>query len=84
VRLYKVTEGKGESKPLGDVSKGADVVSFCRRVYPSLLGGLTLHCRDRGIAEEIAQETLVRVWERWSIVRTAAAPEAWAWRSPST
>jgi len=67
-------------KPSDGVTKGADVVSFCRRVYPSLLGGLTLHCRDRGIAEEVAQETLVRVWERWSTVRTAASPEAWAWR----
>jgi RNA polymerase sigma factor (sigma-70 family) len=56
------------------------VVAFCRRVHPLLVGGLTLHCRDRGVAEEMAQETLVRVWERWPTVRLVASPEAWAWR----
>jgi RNA polymerase sigma-70 factor (ECF subfamily) len=58
----------------------AELVGFCRRVYPLLVGGLTLHCRDRGVAEEVAQETLVRVWERWSTVQQAVSPEGWAWR----
>lgn len=58
----------------------ADVVAFCRRIYPVLVGGLTLHCRDRGVAEELAQEALVRVWERWSTVRQASSREAWTWR----
>jgi RNA polymerase sigma-70 factor (sigma-E family) len=80
VRLNHVTDGKGEELPSDGVTSGADVVAFCRRVYPSLLGGLTLHCRDRGVAEDVAQETMVRVWERWPAVRQAASPEAWAWR----
>jgi RNA polymerase sigma factor (sigma-70 family) len=57
-----------------------DAAAFCRRLHPVLLGGLTLHCRDRAVAEEVTQETLVRVWERWSTVRTSRSPEAWAWR----
>lgn len=58
-----------------------DVAAFCRRLHPVLLGGLTLQCRDRGIAEEITQETLVRVWERWSSLDPErGSPEAWAWR----
>ncbi|HEV7758567.1 MAG TPA: sigma-70 family RNA polymerase sigma factor [Acidimicrobiales bacterium] len=57
-----------------------DVAVFCRRLHPVLLGGLTLHCRDRGVAEEVTQETLVRVWERWPTVGAGRSPEAWAWR----
>jgi RNA polymerase sigma-70 factor (ECF subfamily) len=56
------------------------LVAFCRRIYPPLVGGLTLHCRDRGVAEDVAQETLVRVWERWSTGHITGRPEAWAWR----
>jgi RNA polymerase sigma factor (sigma-70 family) len=62
------------------VAGDAELVGFCRRVYPLLVGGMTMQCRDRGLAEEVAQETLVRVWERWPAVRAAASPEAWAWR----
>ena len=57
-----------------------DVAAFCRRLHPVLLGGLTLHCRDRSVAEEVTQATLVRVWERWPTVSTSRSPEAWAWR----
>ena len=31
-------------------------------------------------AEELAQETLIRVWDRWSSVRATSSPEAWAHR----
>ena len=56
------------------------MVAFCTALRPVLVGGLTLHCRDRGVAEEVAQETLVRVWERWATVRSLPSREAWAWR----
>jgi RNA polymerase sigma-70 factor, ECF subfamily len=57
-----------------------ELAAFCRRVFPVLVGGLTLHCGDSGVAEEMAQEALVRVWERWSTVGQAASAEAWTWR----
>ena len=58
-----------------------DVAAFCRRLHPVLLGGLTLHCHDRSVAEEVTQETLVRVWERWSSLDPArGSRDAWAWR----
>jgi DNA-directed RNA polymerase specialized sigma24 family protein len=58
-----------------------DVAAFCRRLHPVLLGGLTLHCRDRSVAEEVTQETLVRVWERWpSLDPARGSRDAWAWR----
>lgn len=71
-----MTRGRGNLPRRGD----GEIIAFCRRVHPLLVGGLTLHCRDRGVAEDVAQEALVRVWERWSTVRQSAAPEAWTWR----
>ena len=56
------------------------VVEFCRRMHPLLVGSLTLHCGDRELAAELAQETLARVWERWRTVSTMASPEAWTYR----
>lgn len=49
-------------------------------MHPRLVGALALHCGDRDLAHELAQETLARVWERWSSVRAMDAPEAWAFR----
>jgi RNA polymerase sigma-70 factor (sigma-E family) len=53
---------------------------FIAELHPRLVGGLTLQCGDRALAEELAQETLVRVWDRWAVVASADSPEAWAWR----
>lgn len=54
--------------------------AFCRELHPRLVGALALHCGDRDVAAELAQETLARVWERWSTVERHEAPEAWAFR----
>jgi RNA polymerase sigma-70 factor (sigma-E family) len=64
---------------VGD-EREADVTAFCRRVHPRLVGALGLHCGDVRVAEELAQETLARVWERWPTVRAADSPEAWTFR----
>lgn len=58
----------------------AEVGAFCRAMHPRLVGALALHCGDRDVAEELAQETLARVWERWASVREMESPEAWAFR----
>ena len=57
-----------------------DASVFCRELHPRLVGALALHCGDRDVAEELAQETLARVWERWSTVQHKDSPEAWAYR----
>ena len=54
--------------------------AFCRELHPRLVGALALHTGDRDVAAELAQETLARVWERWSTVERHEAPEAWAFR----
>jgi RNA polymerase sigma factor (sigma-70 family) len=54
------------------------VVEFCRALHPQLVGTLTVFCGDRPVAEELAQETLVRVWNRWASVSTMENPAGWA------
>lgn len=59
---------------------GDDFTAFCGEVRPALVGALALHCGDRAVAEEIAQEALVRVWERWDNVRSMDTRSAWTYR----
>jgi RNA polymerase sigma-70 factor (sigma-E family) len=54
--------------------------AFCARVRPWLIGSLSLYCGDADVAEELAQETLARVWDRWPKVAAMQAPESWAYR----
>lgn len=58
----------------------ADLVAFCEREHPRLVGALTLYCGDPLLAQELAQETLVRVCQRWERVRLLRSPPAWAHR----
>lgn len=58
----------------------AELVAFCRAEYPRLVGSLGLYCGNAAVAEELAQETLARVWTNWKKVRRLDKPEAWAHR----
>jgi RNA polymerase sigma factor (sigma-70 family) len=58
----------------------SEAVELCRSLHPRLVGTLALHCGDVGVAEEIAQDALVRVVERWSAVSRMDSPDAWAFR----
>ena len=53
---------------------------FCASVRPSLVGALALHCGDRATAEELAQEALVRAWQRWDQPDLLKEPAAWTYR----
>lgn len=57
-----------------------DVTQFCRAEYPRLVGMLDLICGDLGVAEELAQETLARVWTNWRKVSTYESPSGWTTR----
>lgn len=57
-----------------------DLTTFCESEYPKLVGLLGLWCGDRQVAEELAQETLARVWQRWPRVKTLDNPHAWTQR----
>lgn len=57
-----------------------DMVAFCRREYPRIVGVLSFSLGDRWVAEELAQETIIRVCQHWVRVRDMAAPQAWTHR----
>jgi RNA polymerase sigma-70 factor (ECF subfamily) len=56
------------------------LADFCRVEHPRLVGLLSLYCRDRRIAEELAQEAMIRVISDWSPVRELNSPSGWAYR----
>ena len=49
------------------------------RLFPRLVGMVSLYCGDRWVAEEIAQETLSRLWEQSSSAQIDS-PDAWTYR----
>jgi RNA polymerase sigma-70 factor (sigma-E family) len=57
-----------------------ELAEFCQTEYRRLVGSLSLYCRDRHVAEELAQDALVRVISNWSRVRQLGSPSAWAHR----
>src|SRR6476661_2105235 len=56
-----------------------DIDAVYAKLFPKLVGLLSLYCGDRWVAEEIAQETLSRLWERSARVEIAS-PDAWTYR----
>ncbi len=61
-------------------SSPEDFEEFCSSHYSQLLRMLTLHCGDSALAEEFAQEALVRAAQHWNKVRNMENPSGWLWR----
>jgi len=57
-----------------------DAAAFCEQVHPSLYGALVLYCGSRELAEDLTQETLLRVWRDWASVSAMDRPDRWALR----
>ena len=49
------------------------LADFCASAYPQLVGALAHHTGDLLLAEELAQEALLRVCRKWSHVRSLAS-----------
>ena len=62
------------------MARSAEFDDFAIALHPRLVGVLTLHCGDPVVAQDLAQDTLVRVKERWRRVRDATDPQAYAIR----
>ena len=56
------------------------LAQFCADAYPKLVGALTHQFGDRWLAEELAQEALIRVCDHWDRVRTLSSPVGWGFR----
>ena len=59
---------------------GDELSAFCRAEWPRLVRSLTLYTAEADLAEELAQEALLRVCEHWPRVRDSDSPSAWAHR----
>lgn len=53
---------------------------FCRREYPRLTRMLDAYLGDLHVAEELAQEALLRAARRWDRVEALESPGGWAHR----
>lgn len=62
------------------MSAPQDLAAFCRQEYPKLVGALDLYVGDVYVAEELAQEALVRASQRWSRVSQLDSPGGWTYR----
>lgn len=51
--------------------------AFCDAEYGKLVGLLSFYCHRREVAEELAQEALVRAWQNWSRLRRMENPRGW-------
>jgi RNA polymerase sigma factor (sigma-70 family) len=54
--------------------------ALCRRLQPALFSALALYCGNAEVAEDLTQETLLRVWKHWRSVSEMANPDRWALR----
>jgi RNA polymerase sigma factor (sigma-70 family) len=66
---------------LSGVADDPQLAEFCRVEWPRLVGSLGLYVGDRELAEDLAQEALIRVCANWLRVRDADSPSAWAHRA---
>jgi len=57
-----------------------ELAEFCRAQHRRLVGALSLYCGDRDLAEELAQEAIVKVVSHWGTVRRLDSPTGWAYR----
>ncbi len=70
MRLHRVEENEPPAR----------LLELCESLFARLVGTLVLSGCDRWSAEDIAQETCTRLWERWPSVSQMEAPESWAFR----
>ena len=66
---------------LSDVTEGLDFEEFFRDQFPGLVRALYLLVSDRSEAEELAQEAMARMFERWDRVRTMESPGGYVYQT---
>jgi RNA polymerase sigma-70 factor (ECF subfamily) len=57
-----------------------ELEAFISDESPRLVGMLALYVGERGLAEELAQEALIRLCQHWPQVRTMERPGGWLTR----
>ncbi len=68
-------------EPSGDLGLASSFERFVLAESTNLHGALRLLTRDRGEAEDLLQEALLKVWERWERVRDLDDPTGYLYRT---
>lgn len=63
------------------MATASELEAFISAEYPRLVKALTAQTASRALAEDLAQEALVRVCDRWDKVAAMANPRAWLYRT---
>lgn len=66
---------------VADPARGLDFEAFFEDIYERLFQALLLTSGDRAEAEDLAQEAMVRAYERWDRVKAADSPAAYVFRT---
>jgi DNA-directed RNA polymerase specialized sigma24 family protein len=66
---------------LGDVAEALGFEAFFQAEYPGLVRALYLLTGDQDEAEDLAQATMARVYERWDRVRVMDSPAGYVYRA---
>jgi RNA polymerase sigma-70 factor (sigma-E family) len=79
---WVIAEGRhrGAVAGAGQPAVAHDLAAFCRQQHPRLVGTLGYYTGDPDLAEELAQDALLRACREWSRVATFEAPGAWVHR----
>jgi RNA polymerase sigma-70 factor (ECF subfamily) len=72
--------GTGERHPLSDPDSGSEFHELFDRLYVRLVRALFLMTGDALMADELAQETFVRVFERWDRIKGMDSPDGYVFR----
>ena len=62
---------------MGDDTDDRALAALCRDEHARLVGLLALYVGSRPVAEDLAQETLIRLHQHWPRVRTMPSPHSW-------
>jgi RNA polymerase sigma-70 factor (ECF subfamily) len=57
-----------------------DLAAFCEEQWPRLVGALSLYTGDPDLAEDLAQDAVVRLCRHWRRVRVMDSPVGWLHR----
>lgn len=74
--MYVVVDRGIEQRTVED----SELAELCEHSYPRLVRALTLRTGDAVLAEDLAQQALIRLCEHWPRVSRLDSPMGWAYR----
>ena len=70
----------GKEEFIGEPAAQDEQREFCEVVRPRLVAALAHYCGDLELAEELAQDALLKACRRWAVVRETSSRLGWCYR----